>query len=58
MSGVEKMLQDMAENFCHKIPDVLSLIVQIDIQPAQQLWHVIVEPGKRGREKGSLGWGF
>ena len=47
MSGVEKMLQDMAENFCHKIPDVLSLIVQIDIQPAQQLWHVIVEPGKR-----------
>lgn len=44
---IAHMLEDMAENYRHKVPGDFSLIVQFDLQPAGQAWHVVVEPGRR-----------
>ena len=42
---VKQMLQEWAESFRPRAPDDLALAVQIDVQPGERSWHVIVEPG-------------
>jgi mannose-6-phosphate isomerase-like protein (cupin superfamily) len=44
--NVEYMLQAMGENFQNKIAEDFSLIVQLDVEPQGQSWHIIVEKGK------------
>lgn len=43
----EYMLRDLAGSYRHDVSDSLPFIIQFDIQPAQQSWHVIVESTKR-----------
>jgi hypothetical protein len=45
-ADVERMLADMADSFCQKAPSNLSLIVQINVQPNERVWHIAIEPGK------------
>lgn len=51
--NAETMLNEFVENYRHKVADTLSFVVQFDIQPNNQLWHVIIESGKQVKlEKG------
>jgi hypothetical protein len=43
---VERMLVDMADSFRQKSPSNLALIVQINIQPTDRVWHIGIDPGK------------
>lgn len=47
MPEVERVLNEMAETYRRKIGDDLSLTAQIDIQPGQRSWHVVVRPGRQ-----------
>jgi hypothetical protein len=37
---------DMADSFRQKSPSNLALIVQINIQPTDRVWHIGINPGK------------
>jgi hypothetical protein len=37
---------DMADSFRQKSPSNLALIVQINIQPTDRVWHIGIDPGK------------
>ena len=56
--NVGEMLEVMAESFERKAPEDLSLVVQFDIGPGQELWYVVVENGRHvkvgaGRHNGA-----
>jgi mannose-6-phosphate isomerase-like protein (cupin superfamily) len=43
---VESLLVDMADSFRQKAPSNLALIVQINIQPTDRVWHIAIDSGK------------
>lgn len=49
MTDVQRMLEAFAESYRAKAPENLSLTVQITVQPRNETWHVVVEPGRQVR---------